>query len=158
MQKLSDAKVLIDNVWFDLKNFKSKKDWLQHFNPKAEHQPVDEWENVPEYISGLKYIPQKLFEIIRISKDENDDHQEALFVWLNHHPDRFIHQTAEKILENFKKNYCGSYQSKENFAEEWIDQIVSIPESLKHYFDINRFADDIFREDFEMIDPYVFKR
>jgi len=52
--------------------------------------------------------------------------------------------------EEFRDAYRGEYDSEEAYAEEFIDDVGmldSIPENLRYYFDVEKFARDMFMSD-----------
>lgn len=61
--------------------------------------------------------------------------------------------------DDFQDRYHGCYDSKEEYARQFLDAtgtLNAIPENLRHYFDYEMYARDLFISDMTMIDGYVF--
>ena len=61
--------------------------------------------------------------------------------------------------EAFESAYMGRYGSEEAYAEQLIDDtsmLTEMPEHLRCYFDVERFARDLFLGDYYFDDGYVF--
>lgn len=63
-------------------------------------------------------------------------------------------------ISDFEDSFNGYYDSKEEFAEQLLDEcgdLSSIPESLRYYFDYEKFARDLFMSDYYFSNGYVFR-
>lgn len=61
--------------------------------------------------------------------------------------------------EAFESAYMGGYDSEEAYAEQYLDDtgmLSEVPEHLRCYFDVARFANDLFIGDYYFDDGYVF--
>lgn len=62
--------------------------------------------------------------------------------------------------EAFESAYMGHYDSEEEFAEQYLDDtgmLSEVPEHLQSYFDVDRFARDLFMGDYHFDpDGFVF--
>jgi len=59
---------------------------------------------------------------------------------------RYVHTDAEDIKTNLEDNYQGTFESLEDYAEQWLEDTGSldaIPEHLRMYFDFAAFARDL---------------
>lgn len=95
-----------------------------------------------DYIDGLR----------RVLEENNEEWAEAyaLFVWDFHDTD----------VENFYESYCGQYDSEEDYAVQLLEEtgeLSAIPENLRCYFDYEKFARDLFINDYTFIDGHVFR-
>lgn len=64
-------------------------------------------------------------------------------------------------IENFEEAYNGEYGSETEFAEQLLDDtgyFSGVPDTIKFYFDYERFANDLFINDYNYINGYVFNR
>ena len=62
---------------------------------------------------------------------------------------------------SFEDGYQGQHDSEEAFAEQLVDDLGlldSMPDSLRGYFDFEKYARDIFIDSYVMEDGYVFRR
>ena len=61
--------------------------------------------------------------------------------------------------DNFESAYMGRYDSEEGYAEQYLDDsgtLDQIPEHLRYYFDVERFARDLFMDGYYFDDGFVF--
>lgn len=58
-------------------------------------------------------------------------------------------------IEGFEDSYQGEWESEKEFAYQWADDCMEIPESMESYFDYGALARDLFM-DYSFIDGYVF--
>lgn len=62
---------------------------------------------------------------------------------------------------SFEDGDQGKHDSEEAFAEQLVEDLGllhSMPDNLRHYFDYEKFARDLFITDYVMEDGYVFRR
>jgi len=59
------------------------------------------------------------------------------------------------LIENFNEDYIGKYYSEEEFAESLLDD-YDLPEFARMYFDVEKFANDLFISDYWYKDGFVF--
>lgn len=63
--------------------------------------------------------------------------------------------------DDFEDAYCGEYDSEQAYAEELVDELGCLermPENLRWYFDYEKFARDLFINDYYFVNGYVFRR
>jgi antirestriction protein len=71
----------------------------------------------------------------------------------------FIGWYGSWSLDSFESAYMGSYDSEEDFAQQYLDDsgtLDQIPESLRYYFDVERFARDLFMDGYYYDSGFVF--
>ena len=71
----------------------------------------------------------------------------------------FINWYGSWDAEAFGNAYMGYYDSEEAFAEQYLDDtgmLSEVPEHLQCYFDVERFARDLFLGDYYFDDGFVF--
>lgn len=161
MEKLSEAKVLVNDEWIELRHFSSNEEWLQYGIKKAwlddgRRPVVTRWENAPECLSCLNYVPSKIFELIRRSSKADDTCQEGFMIWLERHQSQLMDWYPDTIYNRFLVDYQGYYHSEAEFAGKMVDDLTNMPDTLKVYFDEKKFADHLFSTDYEMINNHVF--
>ena len=57
-------------------------------------------------------------------------------------------------------HYCGEWHSEEEFAENQIEELGildEVPEHLRRFFDIEAYAEELFRYDYDFTDGFVFR-
>lgn len=89
----------------------------------------------------------------------NESEKTAIEIWAeNFHYDFSLYNNDPKLAyESFGEEYMGKYKSKEDFAWEIFQELWSIPENLEYYFDIEKFAYDLFIGDYWFQDGHVFR-
>jgi antirestriction protein len=65
--------------------------------------------------------------------------------------------------EHFQEDYQGEWDSEEAFAQDLAEETMNIPEHLQFYFDCEKFANDLFINDYFSVDAsngkvFVFRR
>lgn len=112
-----------------------------------------DWENVPhgmisetsinwDYIDGLR----------RVLEENNEEWAEAYALFVGD-----FHDTDE---EHFYESYCGTADSEEDYAAQLLEEtgeLNALPQNLRHYFDYEKFARDLFINDYTFIDGHVFR-
>ncbi|MEI7842428.1 MAG: antirestriction protein ArdA [Gallionellaceae bacterium] len=71
----------------------------------------------------------------------------------------FIGWHGSWSCDTFESTFMGSYDSEEDFAQQYLDDtgtLDQIPESLRYYFDVERFARDLFIGDYYYDSGFVF--
>lgn len=71
----------------------------------------------------------------------------------------FIGWYGSWSCDTFESVYMGRYDSEEDFTQQYLDDIGTldqIPENLRYYFDVERFARDLFICDFYFDSGFVF--
>lgn len=86
--------------------------------------------------------------------------QEAFIDYLFYNGIQRADKITENTVEDFQDSCCGWYRSKEEFAEELIEEmglLSNVDELLSRYFDYEAFARDLFMFDYYMTENgYVF--
>ena len=112
-----------------------------------------DWENVPhdvisetsinwDYIDGLR----------RVLEENNEEWAEAYAL--------FYGNFYETDPEVFYESYSGTADSEEDYAVQLLEEtgeLNAIPQNLRHYFDYEKFARDLFINDYPFIDGHVFR-
>ena len=95
-----------------------------------------------DYIDGLR----------RVLEEHGEDYAEAYAL--------FVGDFHDTDVDNFLESYCGQYISEEDYAAELLEEtgdLNALPQSLRCYFDYEKFARDLFINDYTFIDGYVFR-
>ena len=123
---------------------------------KREGVPAEEWA-IHDY-EGFGGIEVGEYESIpalweaRELLDTLDD-PDAFADWLSYEARAAIPEVTESNIESFQDSYRGWYRSKEEFAEELIEEmgiLSNVDELLSRYFDYEAFARDLFMSDYYM--------
>ena len=74
--------------------------------------------------------------------------------------DAYATLTGKRDIEAARENHEGQYDSEEDYAYHIFDELYAdqLPESMHHYFNIERFAGDLFDFDYYFENGHVFRR
>ncbi|HGB9753149.1 TPA: antirestriction protein ArdA [Escherichia coli] len=95
-----------------------------------------------DYIDGLR----------RVLEENNEEWAEAYAL--------FVENFHDTDVENFYESYSGTADSEEDYAVQLLDEtgeLNAIPKNLRYYFDYEKFARDLFINDYTFIDGHVFR-
>ncbi|EIN0623277.1 TPA: antirestriction protein ArdA [Escherichia coli] len=95
-----------------------------------------------DYIDGLR----------RVLEENNEEWAEAYAL--------FVENFHDTDVENFYESYSGTADSEADYAEQLLDdtgELNAIPKNLRYYFDYEKFARDLFINDYTFIDGHVFR-
>lgn len=104
--------------------------------------------------------PAEAERLAEILEEATDPH--ALAAYVSYHGRHYL----EEALETFDDAYRGEWDSEEQYAEELardVGDLDAIPEHLRSYFDVGRYARDLFIGDYHSARApgggvYVFSR
>lgn len=82
----------------------------------------------------------------------------------NHVPEEavaaYIEDRGSWSRSDFEDAYCGEYESELDYAQRLVDDcgyLDDMPESLRYYFDYEKFARDLFISDYTFLNGFVFR-
>lgn len=58
--------------------------------------------------------------------------------------DAYISWAGDWDVRRFQECFCGTWSSKVDYAESYVDDVMSIPQEIAPYFDYEKFANDLF--------------
>ena len=148
----------LNGEWVDLDNFSTKDDFLEYCaeihadEPDAEFMFQD-YEGFPSSLYSESGIDDELFDYLAM----DDDERELLEAYNNCFGEGY------GDLRTAQDASYGKHDSEQDFAENILDEcgdLASIPENLRYYFDYEKYANDLFINDFTRDDEsgYVFSR
>lgn len=162
---------ILYGVWIDLTTCNGEDDVRAAIHAMLDDSPTAKKEGVPaeewaihafEGFAGL-HVPESesigaLWEAHEIM--ESLDDPEAFADWLTYERSADISEVTQENLSAFQEAYRGWYRSKEEFAEELVEEmglLSNVDELLSRYFDYEAFARDLFMSDYYMTENgYVF--
>ena len=92
-----------------------------------------------------------------LHRDESDP--ELMAQDYENFPEEWYTEGFRISVEDFRDAYQGEWDSEEDFARHIVEEcgmFDNLSESVKDYFDFERYADDLFRYDYDFQDGYVF--
>ena len=151
----------LDGKWVNLSDFNSLDDFLDECEEihKDEEDPefmFQDWENIPDGLVTESNLSEDFFYLrdeILFNLDE--DKEEAFWIWLDNTRSTVDFGNPHKLIENFNEDYIGKYYSEEEFAESLLDD-YDLSEFARMYFDVEKFANDLFISDYWYKDGFVF--
>ena len=148
----------IFGMWLDLTTFADYDEFCAvcRFLHRDEADPelmCQDYENFPEIWYSEDIMSEDMFDLIQEFAELDEDEREAYEAFLDVRCDSRI------SVEDFRDAYQGEWDSEEDFARHIVEEcgmLDNMPESLKDYFDFERYADELFRYDYDFQDGYVF--
>ena len=148
----------IFGMWLDLTTFADYDEFCAvcRFLHRDEADPelmCQDYENFPEIWYSEDIMSEDMFDLIQEFAELDEDEREAYEAFLDVRCDSRI------SVEDFRDAYQGEWDSEEDFARHIVEEcgmLDNLPESVKDYFDFERYADDLFRYDYDFQDGYVF--
>lgn len=120
-------------------------------DPEYMYQDCD---NLPEQWYSESGINEDTFDRIIEWAELDEDEREAYEAYMDVRCDNSV------TIEDFREHFCGEWNSEYDFTECLIDDLGildDVPESLRSYFDIQKYSDELFRYDYTYQDGYVFR-
>ena len=148
----------IFGAWLDITKFADYDEFCAvcRFLHRDEADPelmCQDYENFPEIWYSEDIMSEDMFDLIQEFAELDEDEREAYEAFLDVRCDSRI------SVEDFRDAYQGEWDSEEDFARHIVEEcgmFDNLPESVKDYFDFERYADDLFRYDYDFQDGYVF--
>lgn len=141
----------LDGKWFDLEDYADKDEFIeacQEFHDRdnpvdedgdvipAEHEFMfQDHEEIPAHFISESWIDPDFWEYMEY-EDHNNGEAKAAYMALFDKWDE----------SDFEERFRGEYDSWEAMAEELLEEtgdLEQIPESLRYYFDYEKYANDL---------------
>lgn len=147
-------------AWMNLADYDSKEEFLEacsslHADEEAPEFMYQDWENIPSDLVSEYGVSPALFELMALL---SEDEEEAFTQWADCRGGD-ITENPSKSVENFRDQFCGEWESEEDYAEELFNELYAyeIPEGIRCYIDYAKFARDLFMSDYDYYSGYVFR-
>ena len=102
---------------------------------------------------------QKIYDYMEVMDSLHDnDERDAFESWLSIYCDISADIADQKSI--FEDEFMGRHDSEESYATEFFDDVYlsDVPESVRYYIDYEKFARDLFCNDFYFDGDFVFQR
>lgn len=150
----------IAGKWLRLEDYADKDEFIEacHELHEDEEDPelmFQDWEHIPEGLISECGISEKFFEL----RDELTEGEEDAFTqWLGY-SNYGIEGDASALVECFRDEFCGEWESEEEYAEEVFNELYlpEVPEHIRYYIDYKAFARDLFMDGYSFYSGYVFR-
>ena len=149
-------------MWLDLTTFASYEDFCEvcRFLHRDEADPelmFQDYENFCDAWYSESGLDEDTFDLILQYADLDDDERRAFDAYIEN---KGSGRDAE-VFDDFRDKYVGEFDSEEEFAEHIADEcgmLDKVPESIKQYFNYERFARDLCASDYDFFDnAFVFR-
>lgn len=101
------------------------EEWAIHDHQDFDHVRISEYESL-EYVS-------------KVAKGI-EEHGEPFGAFISH----FGYDKDDDWDTLFDDRFCGVYRSEVEYAEQYADDCMEIPQNMQYYFDYERYAKDMF--------------
>ena len=144
----------IGGAWVDLTKFSNEEEFLDHCKAlhKDEEDPelmYQDFEEFPEAFYSESGLDSELWEWLNLDDDDKK--------MLEAFKECFGH--SEGSLEDARNAYFGQFENDEAMAWELLEgtgDLNEIPENLRFYFDIEKYARDLMISDFSESNGFYF--
>jgi len=144
-------------MWVDLTTFSNYKQFIEfcrllHWDETDPELMYQDFEGFPEEWYSECCLGEATFNLIVDYALLSDDDKEMV--------DAYATLTGERDIEAAREAHCGEWDSEEDFAWDIFEELYAnqLPESMHHYFNIERFASDLFDFDYYFENGHVFRR
>lgn len=171
---LNDAKVYVGTYkkynegslnggWLDLYDYSDKEEFYEackdlHMDENDPEFMFQDWENIPDELISESYLSEKFFDLRNELDNLTDTEKEAFCTWINYIGYTIADNDATDLINEFQDSYIGEYNDEEDFAYQIVEEDYSLPEFVKTYFDYEKFARDLFIDDYYFDNGFVFKK
>lgn len=171
---LNDAKVYVSTYkkynegslnggWLNLSDFSDKEGFYEackkfHMDENYPELIFQDYENIPDKLISENHISEKFFDLRNELDNLTDTEKDAFWTWINYIGYNIADNDAQDLIDEFKHSYVGEYEDEEDFAYQLVDEIYYLPEVAKTYFDYEKFAIDLFINDYYFDNGFVFQR
>ena len=140
--------------WLDLEDYADCDDFYEacaelHADEKDPEFMFQDWEGIPSDMISESHVSPECWALLDAYEKYDEDAVNA-----------YCYCFGEWNENDFNDRYRGEYDSWEHMAEELLEetgQLGEIPESLRYYFDYEKYANDLrIGGDFTEHDGYYF--
>jgi antirestriction protein len=143
-------------MWLDLTSFYDYEEFMDccralHSDEEDPEFMSQDYENFPEEWYSESGIDEETFDKI---KEYGELEEYDRDMW-----EAYIDEFGDYADFSTIQDKChGKWDSEEDFAQNQFDELEAyqIPEHLRYYFDIEKYAEDLFDYDYTMSNGYVF--
>jgi antirestriction protein len=152
LASLSDYNnAILHGVWFDIDSTTTKEDIYDAINKMLAESPATKkyGELAEEYAihdyEGFRSISEwEDFDTLLTYVERYEKYGEAWVAYEEYYGSQWATE------DDFENRYIGEYESEEEFGEQYLDDtcmLSEVPESVRYYFDTERFTRDLFTND-----------
>ena len=136
-EKYNNGRII--GQWVDLADYSDKNEFLKAcYSLNADEGDPElmfqDFEDVPEGMASESHISPEIWDYMALSESD----QEIFSLYR-----KYIDETGD--IPQALESYLGEYSSKEEWAEEWLEEsgiLDQVPECLRYHIDFSSFARD----------------
>lgn len=141
--------------WIDLTDFTDKEDFLAYCAELHKDEPDPEfmfqdYEDIPIVFISESWVSEMLWEI------PDDIDIDAFSAWVDNYG---MDANDSELFDKFQDSFMGQWDSEEAFAENEFYELEAhnMPEHLIYYIDFEKYARDLFMNEYSYVGGYVFR-
>ena len=147
-------------MWVDLTLCADYDEFMRvcHYIHRDEGDDVEfmyqDMQNFPDSWYDESSLDEETFDRIIEFAELDDDDRKAFEAFMD------VRCDSDVTFEEFRECYCGAWDSEEEYAEQLVDELGildEVPEHIRRFFDMEAYADELFRYDYDYSDGYVFR-
>lgn len=148
--------------WMVLSDYSDIEEFIEackelHEDEEDAELMFQNWEETPDSLISESWLSEKFFDLRDALDNLKNNEQEAFMVWAEYCSHDLSNEDAYKLVSRFKEEYQGKYDSKEDFAYEYIENCYELSEFVQTYFDYDKFTRDLFMTDYWEDGGFVFR-
>jgi len=150
----------IGGQWLDLDDYSDVSEFYDackelHADETNPEYMFQDWENIPDAFIGESYISENFWPYMQAVNDL--DNSEAFEAFVNHFGYDLAKEDIDVLICRFDDSYFGD-QSTSDYAYELAQEFLhDVPETVKSYFDYDKWERDLFMSDFTEVDGFIFR-
>ena len=146
-------------AWLNVLDYESEADFYAacrelHSDEADPEFMFQDFENMPDNMAGECWINSELWEMAADLADLSEDEAEAYEAFCS-----LCSSGDDLSVERFRDCWMGEWNSEEDFAENFAEEcgyLDQMPDHLRHYFDFEAFARDLFLDGYYFEAGHVF--
>ena len=128
--------------WLDLSDFADKQDFISecrklHIDEEDPELMFQDWEEIPDSLICESWLSDSFFTLRDALEKLTDTEQEAFMTWCDSGSYDLDSEDCSDLIESFRSEYYGEYDSEEDFACQLVEDCYSLPEYNKNIITCN---------------------
>lgn len=120
----------LDGKWMKLSDYSDKEEFLdacyELHSDENDELMFQDYENIPKEYIGESWISEKIWKLLEMLNELDDDEKELFCEWLESYGDE------NSTVEDFRDAYLGTYRDIEEFVREcgYGEELDKLPDWL----------------------------
>lgn len=130
-------------MWLDLENFTDAEEFFEvcralHADEEDPEFMFQDYQGFPSSMYYESMCEDEVQDILDYVALDDDDKE-----LLEEYQDAYDESADIHDIDKIKERYCGTWDSMEDYAEEFMNECYDIPDYLTNYIDYSAFARDL---------------